>query len=427
MYYLNKTFKNIGIRQSRSFFHLIIQWRLIVTRICHACELVVICVLVSRFVYADDVRPFAILHDHPGAICSVSFSPDGKLLVSGDAEGKVSVWNSGTRQLIAVCSAGDWGKGNPTPIKGVYLERNKVDAIPITSVAFSKDGQMLAALDRAGLVQFWTLGTEPNRIIRSKSRFVHAGLKIPLATMVSFNADGSTLAASALVRNTILIDVKDARISQELSCHKDTKSFRLSMATFSPDGRTIAEAGSDSKTNAYTVHLWDVAAGRRRATLESSVQEITPNLLGDNTIVITIDSMMGASKHPRGVVLWNLSGDVNPRVLELSDGTVRSLAYSPDRTLLAVGDCRMVRIGNTRIPIVEEHCYISLFDVVSGTQLNMLSVPIEKTKGVMVPSNVDSLTFSPDGRTIACAGTDGRVMLYSVTDCLPPPKKQATR
>jgi WD40 repeat protein len=72
---------------------------------------------------------------------AVTFSPDSKLLATGDKRGNVRVWNQ----------AGQ-GIGLPLPAGG-----------GVNGVAFSPDGQLLATADADGTVRTWQLSvlTDP--------------------------------------------------------------------------------------------------------------------------------------------------------------------------------------------------------------------------------------------------------------------------
>ena len=66
----------------------------------------------------------AVLDDKNGAVSSVAFSPDGKILAIGDRDGTVRLWDLATgRQLGSPLSSKDG---------------------PVGSVAFSPDGKTLA-------------------------------------------------------------------------------------------------------------------------------------------------------------------------------------------------------------------------------------------------------------------------------------------
>jgi WD40 repeat protein len=70
---------------------------------------------------------------HRGGVKSVSFSPDGRFLASGGADGVVRMWDIESGREVRRMEHGDW----------------------VQSVSFSPDGRFLASGGRDGVVRVW--------------------------------------------------------------------------------------------------------------------------------------------------------------------------------------------------------------------------------------------------------------------------------
>ena len=69
----------------------------------------------------------------------MAFSPDGKLLASGDGDGTVRTWDLATRRAIGA------------PLNG--------DPAAVLGVAFSPDGKLLATAGGDGYARLWNPAT----------------------------------------------------------------------------------------------------------------------------------------------------------------------------------------------------------------------------------------------------------------------------
>ncbi|MFD0784658.1 WD40 repeat domain-containing protein, partial [Micromonospora azadirachtae] len=79
-------------------------------------------------------------------VTTLSFSPDGKILVSGDDSGNIKLWNVAAQRAMATVSI------------------RETDNYRINSIQFSPDGTSVAALDGLGNVGLWRLNN-PAKLI----------------------------------------------------------------------------------------------------------------------------------------------------------------------------------------------------------------------------------------------------------------------
>ena len=111
---------------------------------------------------------------------SIAFSPNGKVLAGGDANGAIVLWNMETRRLLGQIFMGH--------------------THPVFSVAISPDGQILASGSGDRTVMLWDLATG-QRIGPPLQGHAQA------VSGVVFSRDGKTLASSSMDETVILWDL----------------------------------------------------------------------------------------------------------------------------------------------------------------------------------------------------------------------------
>jgi WD40 repeat protein len=164
----------------------------------------------SLYDASGDARERNILR-HGGLVNSVAFSPDGKTIVSGGADGTIRLWDT---------------RGNPIgqPFTG---HENRV-----SSVAFSPDGKTIVSGDDEGMIRLWdTRGNPIAQPIKGHKSRVNS---------VAFSPDGKTIVSNGLGRIR-LWDTRGNPIAQPFKGHKAS----FSSVAFSPDGKTIVSGGGD--------------------------------------------------------------------------------------------------------------------------------------------------------------------------------------
>ncbi|MUG92059.1 hypothetical protein F7734_06125 [Scytonema sp. UIC 10036] len=194
-----------------------------------------------------------------------------------------------------------------------------------------------------------------------------AGLKLG-KKVKSKKLEGDTRSKAISVLHRIVYEIK---VQNRLTGHSD---FVRSVA-FSPDGKTIATASSDS------THLWNLKG--------EFLQTLTEHSEVVNSVAFSPDGKTIATASSDSTVrLWNLKGK-SLQTLTGHSGSVLSVAFSPDGKTIATGsDDSTVRLWNLKG---------ESFQTLTGRSGSVLSV-----------------TFSPDGKTIATASSDGRVHLWNL-------------
>ncbi|MCV6636979.1 hypothetical protein [Candidatus Albibeggiatoa sp. nov. NOAA] len=161
---------------------------------------------------------------HTSKIRYTAFSPDEKILASGDENGIIILWDVATGQVL------------DQPLIG--------HSDTIYSLTFSPDGKILASGSSDNNVRLWNVAT---RQALGQPLAGHSSSVYTLA----FSPDGKTLASGGEDDTIRLWDVATGQVLGQPLEH----AIQVNSVVFSPDGKTLASgAGGGDKT----VRLWDI-------------------------------------------------------------------------------------------------------------------------------------------------------------------------
>ncbi|MEC4817011.1 MAG: NB-ARC domain-containing protein [Scytonema sp. PMC 1069.18] len=325
--------------------------------------------LTIRQAYLQDVQ----LHNTNFAICqfdkcvftrtmdsvlAIAFSPDGKLIATGDADGKICLWEI-SKQKLRFRRTGhtNW----------------------VRTIAFSPDGKTLATGGDDYTVKLWNVDT--GECIET---FNQSDWHKNWVCSVAFSPNGKILASGSQDCNIKLWDIQSGKCLVTLTSPQgDTKQV-WSLA-FSPDGKILASGSDDPEVN---VNLWDM-----------STRKYIKNLKGHTKRVFTV------AFSPAGDILATGSDDCTVKLWRLKTGEcistfrgperdtkpTRSVAFSFDGKILASGG---------------DDGTIKLWDVNSGEWIKTLSAHNQH--------RVWAIAFSPKARTLASGGEDQTLKLWDI-------------
>ena len=215
----------------------------------------------------------------------------------------------------------------------------------MNNVAFSPDGKTLAA----GLSRIEKTETRDEIVLwdmPSRQAIRRQEVPVGIISDLAFSPDGSTLAAGlsagvfpSAVGGTVLWDLRDRKSQGRIEI---VHEGGVTDVVFSPDGQTLATgcAANWASTRPGWVTFFDVATGRR----------LEPNLAVDigtiqslafrpdgNTLVSGFSGFDVPAGRRGGVTLWEKSQERWSQIwtFDTPEGGVKSLAMSPDGTILA--------------------------------------------------------------------------------------------
>lgn len=218
----------------------------------------------------------------------------------------------------------------------------------VRSAVLSPDGSLLASGGQEGIVRLWDTktGTEVRQL----------SIKVDQAALDSREPDGSIHVVA--LNQYILI------------------MAALPSLAFSPDGKQLAAACSDS-----TIHVWDVASGKRVQQLKGHKREVlSVAFAGDGNTLASC----GVDNTVR---LWDVAAGKEIKQLAQEKNWPIAVALTPDGKTLAMWNGQEV----------------ALLDCASGKEMHRSKATVnaswtDRDTGM---STVKGLAFAPDGRTLA--------------------------
>lgn len=305
----------------------------------------------------------AAFTDTFGVVLAVAYSPNGQLLAAGTSDGQVRIWRSTDGQLLLTFTGHtDW----------------------VLSVCFSPDGNLLSSGSMDQTVRLWDVQT--GQLL--KTLWGHTAQ----VESVCFSPDGALLASCSDDQTIRLWDMSQPYldISQSLLILRGHTGLVRSIC-FSPDGAFLASGGKDQN-----VCLWDVGTGQVLCTWRGHTG-------GVNSVSFSpTGHLLASGSDDQTVALWDMSKPQasNPhqplQVLRGHTGWVFSVRFSPEGHLLASG-------GQDKT--------VRLWDVANPQEVNV-DRPLKTLSGPT--SWVWSVFFSPDGRTIAGGISDQSVWVWEI-------------
>jgi WD40 repeat protein len=314
----------------------------------------------------------------------VAYSHDGKYLVSG-TDKEFKLWNAESlaevrtvqtpAQELAFTPDGRTLYASATCAKGQTVHTwtrwdlgTEKELAPLP-VDFAVEPELAThCLSQDGKVLFVARGGPNSVSIRAidtasgRDLYLRRGHNAPL-NAVAISPGGRTLASAGEDRVVKVWDLADGRVLHSLAAHAGA----VCGLAFRPDGNRLASGSRDG-----TIILWDADSGAELRRLMGHSRSFSRLRFSPDGTTLAAGGEGGLVKR------WDVDSGKEGGPLSGHAGVVRCVAFSPDGTLLASGG---------------EDKTVRLHDLAGGS-----------SRKFPMPSAVNDVAFSSDGRTLAAVG-----------------------
>ncbi|MFZ5883266.1 MAG: protein kinase domain-containing protein [Chloroflexota bacterium] len=302
------------------------------------------------FFFDPQTLEFVRFIDTNSQVSTIAFSADGNWIAAGDRDGLIRLWNTDTWQM-----------------EGRTLSGHR-DAV--LDLAFSPDGNRLASVGLDGNLLQWTL--------HSTDAPSPAPLKVMGVSSVAYSADGAHIVTGDSLFKLNVWDAGNDTLARSITL----SSKVLDLAAI--EGSSLAAAaGSDRRI--VVVDIDGSAGAQTIGTLQYPLTAIAVSPQG---------SLFAGADVTGGIVVWNREGTQlwkaqgNP--LTAASGTVHRLSFSPDGKTLYSG----VSAGTLRA-----------FDAATGNE-------IQQNRSFDV--HVSRLAVSHNGKYLLTQHTENTVGVWDI-------------
>jgi WD40 repeat protein/serine/threonine protein kinase len=300
-------------------------------------------------------------------INTIAWSNRGPMLASGSNGGTVRAW--------------DWNDGEPRELAPPRGHTARVGAI-----AFAPDGQSLAT-GGDETVRLWDMNAlEPKELAALNARGT--------VTSLAYTPDGKRLAAGSRFDPLIRLWELPATVPRTWPMAPDDESRAAAVAFL--NNRTLVTGGRDTERTG-TIRLWDIAGS------EPQPGTVLRGHTGQVGAVVPFKSgerLATGGGVDQTVRIWDIDRKRElHQFLGLKGGIVGPVAISPDGNQLVYAS------ASAPVGMGLSSYVVHVWDLAAQPPKQLPSLPGHTT-------TVRAVAFAPDGKLLATADDDGRLILW---------------
>ena len=330
----------------------------------------------------------SVFAENFGGIWSLAFSPDGQYLAAGDTKGNILLRRVVDSQTInRFTGHNSW----------------------VVTLAFSPDGSILASGSCDCTVKLWDVDT--GQCLHSLEEHKHE------VWSVAFSPDGAILATGCDDHQARLWNVSTGKCDKIFSGHSNL----VTSVAFSLDGQQLFTGGHDN-----LIRQWDIKTGECNGIFQGHDDGIRAVDISPN------GQLLASSSNDRTIRLWDLKTGECQRILSGHASGVWAVNFHPQGNFLASsGVDRTVRFWDTTtgecLKVFSGHANIVNSIAFSSKGDLLASGSHDQTFKLWNLSNCQcwktfqgnnnqalSVTYSPDSQMLASGGQDCKIRLWDL-------------
>jgi WD40 repeat protein len=249
----------------------------------------------------DTVLPYP---GHTAGVQGLAYSPDGKLLASGDEKGVLKIWQVADGKL---------------------LTRINAHTDDITVLRFSPDGKMRASAGKDAAVKLWDAEAafKPIVTLRGHSEFVYDML---------FTPDGQNLLSLGYENSVRIWDVANRK-------EKTRLNGAIAVMALSPNGKMLATGATSAQGKGLDMlKIWEVESGKTLATFSPGGGSLSALTFSpDNRQLLSVHGSISFDTRT-DFVLWEIAASP-VKLKEWKDkAAITQAVFAPDgKTVIGAG------------------------------------------------------------------------------------------